>query len=416
MSLREPTRERKGDVTMVPLEVAARRVAAIARPIEGTEPVATAACRGRILGSPIVSRHALPRFDNSAMDGYALGPASAISARFRVVGRSSPGQPYEGKLGSGEAIRILTGAAIPSGTVAILRQEHAERCDDSLVALQVPEANSDMRRAGEDVAASETVLSPGTRLDPRHVALLAALGVATVPVKRRLRVAVVSTGNELIRSDDLPRPGSAFDANRPMLLAWLAGPEIETVDSGVVRDEVGLMAGTLSELSREVDLIVTSGGISVGDADHVASAVARAGGSLDRLCVALKPGKRIGYGRIGDAAILALPGNTVAALAAFLLIGRPLVARLLGEGPPGLKMQEAVAGFTYPREPTRTEFLPVRATHGRRGQVQVEPAGPTGTSRLRPLVTADGFCLLRPRLSPLFPGARVDYVAFADLD
>jgi molybdopterin molybdotransferase len=407
---------RTANAVLVPVDQAARRVTDLAEPVSGVEHVPVGRCRGRVLAAPVASPHALPRFDNSAMDGYALGGAFAAAGPYRVLGTARAGHPFLGTLKPGEAVRIMTGAEIPRGTGAVLREEDAELCEDVVRCRRVPVPGADIRRAAEDVGASETVLFAGTVLDARHAALVAALGVAELPVRRTVRVAILSTGSELLAPGSAPFRGGAFDANRAMLTACLDRSGIVVRDHGVLPDHPAILSAGLLDASREADLVITSGGISGSEEDHVAAAVAAAGGALERIALALKPGRPLGFGRIGGSLLLALPGNPLAALAAFVLVGRPLVARLLGQPPVAPRPIPAIADFDRPADPRRLEFLPARARFGGAGtRPFVEPAGPGGAARLVPLASADGVCLLPPRAEAIRAGEEVGYLPFADL-
>jgi molybdopterin molybdotransferase len=388
----------------------------LAEPVSGVERVPVGRCRGRVLAAPVASPHALPRFDNSAMDGYALGGAFAAAGPYRVLGTARAGHPFLGTLKPGEAVRIMTGAEVPRGTGAVLREEDAEIGDGVVRGRRVPVPGADIRRAGEDVGASETVLFAGAVLDARHAALLAALGVAEVPVRRTVTVAILSTGSELVTPGSAPFRGGAFDANRAMLAACLDRAGVAVRDHGVLPDHPAILAAGLLDASLDADLVISSGGISGSEEDHVTAAVASAGGTLERMALALKPGRPLGFGRIGASLHLALPGNPLAALAAFTLIGRPLLARLLGHPPTALRPVPAIADFDRPADPRRLEFLPVRAAFGTGGaRPVVQPAGPAGAARLVPLASADGVCLLPPRAEPIRAGEEVGYLPFAEL-
>ncbi|MCC6982747.1 MAG: molybdopterin molybdotransferase MoeA [Bauldia sp.] len=412
-----PTRPVRAEASvLVPVEEAVRRVTELAAPVAEVERVPVGRSRGRILAVPVASPHALPRFDNSAMDGYALGGAFAVAGPYRIVGTARAGHPFPGSLKPGEAVRIMTGAEIPRGADAVLREEDAELCEGALRCRRVPVPGADIRRSGEDLAASETVLFAGTLLDARHAALLAALGLAEAPVRRSVRVAILSTGSELVAPGAAPFRGGAFDANRALLAASLDRPGIALRDHGVLPDHPAILSAGLLDASRQADLVITSGGISGSEEDHVAAAVAAAGGALECMALALKPGRPLGFGRIGGSLLIALPGNPLAALAAFVLVGRPLLARLLGHAPPPLRPIPAIADFARPADPRRAEFLPVRAAFGDPGAPPlVRPAGAAGAARLLPLVGADGVCLLPPRAHGIVPGEAVGYLPFADL-
>lgn len=399
----------------MPLDAAVALLASAGRPVSGFEETAVARTGGRVLAAPVVAAQALPPFDNSAMDGYALAGRIEAGEGYRLVGRAAAGEPFRGELRPGEAVRILTGAVVPSGTTAILRQEDAELGPSTVRCRAVPVEGANLRRAGEDVAMGEALIPSGTRLETEHIALLAALGVATVRVRRRVRVAVLSTGTELRQPGETLVEGAIYDANRAMLLSLLDRAGTEAIDCGIVPDHPLALADRLFTASESADLVITSGGVSAGETDHLRAAALRAGGSLDSLHIALKPGRLLGLGRIGRAVLLGLPGNPLAALAAYLLLGRPLLDRLAGAAPRPLPLRTATAGFARKADPIRTEFFPARIRgEDHLGRPVVEPTGPTGAARLRPLLAAEGFCVLAPSAQAIAPGDRVPYLAFRE--
>ena len=410
-----PRLRNEAEPVLMPLDTAITFVASAALPVSKREDVDAAHSRGRVLAASIVAPQALPPFDNSAMDGYALAGRLHSAAAYRLVGRAAAGEPFPAALQPGEAIRILTGAAVPHGTTAVLKQEDAEIGPSTVRCRRAPAEGANIRRAGEDVGPGEAVIQAGTRLDARHIALISALGIASVRVRRRVRVAVISTGSELTAPGEALAEGAMFDSNRAMILACLDRADIATSDRGIVPDHPLALADLLFTASEGADLVISSGGVSASEEDHLRAAALRAGGSFEKLHVALKPGKPLGFGRIGRAFLLGLPGNPVAALAALLLVGRPLLARLAGLAPQPANFRTAIVGFSRKADPARTEFLPVRITgEDAVGRTVVEPAGPSGAARLRPLIDADGFCVLPPSTEPIVPGDRLAFLGLAD--
>ena len=288
------------------------------------------------------------------MDGYALHAADLVAgAAPRVLRRIAAGDAAGPAIGPGEAVRVLTGAPVPPGAAAVVMEEHVALRDGRVEPRRLLRPGANIRRLGEDLAAGEILLPPGTRLDARHLALLAAAGGGRVPVRRRVRVALLSNGNEL--------GATIRDSNRPMLAALLARPEVALTDLGVLPDDPAALAAALGQAARDHDLILASGGVSGSDADHLPRALRAAGGAVEVLKLAQKPGKPLAHGRLGDALCLFLPGNPLAALVGFLTLGRPLLARLSGAmdetGPAPLA---AVAARGFSRKPGREEFLPAR--------------------------------------------------------
>lgn len=403
---------------LMPPAEALALILAGAVPVPEGEALPLAALPGRVLAAPAASALALPPFAQSAMDGYAfhaddLHPGATPRLVRAVAAGDAPGPP----LRPGEAVRILTGAALPDGTAAVVMQEHAALRDGRVEARRIPRPGDNIRRRGEDVAAGQVLLPPGTRLDARHVALLAAAGLGGAVVRRRVRVAVLSNGNEL-REAGCGEGGAGAavnDSNRPMLLALLAArPELEVTDLGLVGDDAAALAGCLATAAAGQDVILASGGVCGSDADHLPGAILRAGGTVRTLKLRQKPGKPLALGRIGRALCLCLPGNPQAALVAMLTLGCPLLARLAGMPEAAPAGQPAVAAEGFTRHPGREEFLPARILrHDAAGRPVVARSGHAGSARLLPLALADGFLWLPAEQPAVAAGEPVRFWPFA---
>ena len=396
----------------LPLDTACAQAAAFANVIRETESVALAQAVGRCLAQDVVARRACPDRDLSAMDGYAVATACNLGAgtHLKIEGRIAAGDVAE-SLADGTAARIFTGAAIPAGAGAVVMQEHAKR-DGAFVILERPVAmGENIRRRAEDVAPGDLLLREGQRLNARGVAIVAAQGIDRLVVRRPVRVAILSTGNELCHAqgDCVPATG-ALDSTRPMLLALAAAQGLTAADAGCVPDDPSALADHLRRLAERCDLIVTTGGASVGEEDHSATALRLAGGTGATLKMALKPGKPAIVGRIGAATYLGLPGNPLAALVSWSLLGNAVFARLEGRAvtrQPGCPMPIRLA---LRRKPGRTEFIPARI-HGGPGGLELELlAG--NSARLRPLLDADGFVELPETLTEAQPGHRLAFHPF----
>lgn len=385
-------------------------------PVAGIEAVALHKARGRILRGPIAAPRSLPPFDHSAVDGYALALRAAADegAGFRLVGSVAAGRPMRGEVRPGNAVRIFTGAAIPAGCDAVVMQEHVDVSDGVVMPHRHYRAGDNIRLVGEDVPVGAGLLSDGTLIDPRHQALLAASGLSQVTVTRRLRVAIISTGTELRAAGETLTEGAIYDSNRVMLLALLDHPAIETIDAGIVADDAPGIAAAIRRAAAAADLVITSGGVSVGEEDFVRGSVEAAGGFLTPIRIAMKPGKPLAFGRIAETAILGLPGNPLAALVGHLIIGRQIVAALAGMPPPDLREMPAIAGFTRRVTPGRMEFAPACVTGlATDGTIVVETLGRGGSARLMPLTSADGFCIIPPDVNQVSQG---DLLGFLPMD
>lgn len=356
-----------------------------------TETIPLGDAFGRSLAEPARARLALPPFDQSAMDGYAFAAASVENAesRLSLAGRIEAGSRRQDPLPLGAAVRIFTGAPIPEGADTVVMQEHVVSSADSIVLKRRVQKSANIRWRGEDVMVGELLLDAGTILDARHIALLAAQGMAEVKVAARPRVAVLSCGSELHDPDRALQGGAIFDSNRPMLLALVRQAGCEGMDGGCVHDDPAEIGARLRILAQTADMIVCSGGASVGDKDFCAAAAAEAGGFAQSLKIAMKPGKPAVVGRICSAAFIGLPGNPVAALVSWLLLGQAMAAKLSGRSEKARTMRLPCAS-AFEHKPGRTSYLPARLVAGPQGP-QLEIVGRGGSARLMPLVDADGF-------------------------
>lgn len=326
-------------------------------PLTGTETLATADARGRVLAVDLVSPVDVPPADNSAMDGYALRAADAAS--LLPVTQRIPAGSVPTPLAPGEAARIFTGAHVPPGADTVVMQENTELVDGQVRVTQPVTAGANVRLRGEDVRAGAVVLPAGTRLNAVSLGLAATAGAAQLTVTRRPRVAVFSTGDELVMPGEPLPPGAIYNSNRFTLRALLQGLGCEVVDLGIVPDNLAATRAALREAASRADVILTSGGVSVGEEDHLRPAV-QAEGRLDLWAIAIKPGKPFAYGRVGEAHFIGLPGNPVSSLVTFLVLVRPALLKLQGAARLSPRGYRLVAGFDWPKPDKRREFLRVR--------------------------------------------------------
>jgi len=350
------------------LDDAIARLLAQAAPLAEAQEVSTFDADGRVLARDLVAGLTVPPRDNSAMDGYAVRVADCAADAVLPVAQRIPAGTVGAPLAAGTAARIFTGAQIPEGADAVVMQEDTEAVSEGeglgrVRIRAVPQAGQHIRRAGEDVQAGTVVLARGERLTPQALGLAASIGFAKLPVLRRPRVALLSTGDELVMPGDVPpeamRPGAIYNSNRFFMRALLQRLGCEVQDLGLVPDRLDATIDALRAAAARNDLIITTGGVSVGEEDHVRAAV-QALGTLDLWSVAMKPGKPFAYGRIGDAHIAGLPGNPVSSFMTFLLLVRPFLLALQGAthtAPAAVAMR---ADFDWPRPDRRREFLRVR--------------------------------------------------------
>ncbi|MBQ5965294.1 gephyrin-like molybdotransferase Glp [Massilia sp. ZL223] len=382
-----------------------------ARAVDGVENVPTLEANGRVLAEDVLSTLDVPSADNTQMDGYAVRAADCAggSATLRVAQRipaGSVGQPLE----PGTAARIFTGALIPLGADAVVMQEQCEAVGDSVTVRHTPREGEWIRRTGEDIVAGSVILPAGTRLRGQELGLAASVGLAKLPVRRRLRVAVFFTGDELAMPGEPLAPGAIYNSNRFTLRGLLENFGCEVRDFGIVPDSLEATRATLREAAQGHDLIITSGGVSVGEEDHIKPAV-EAEGRLNMWQIAIKPGKPLAFGQVGEAFFLGLPGNPVSSFVTFLLFVRPFLLRLQGvSGPvePGGYMLRA--DFNWTKADRRNEFLRVRINSA--GGLDLFPN--QGSGVLTSTVWGDGL-VDNPPGNPIAAGDLVRFIPFAEL-
>jgi len=399
-------------VDWVPVEAALARLRAGLAPVAAIERLAVAAAGGRILAEPVVAARDHPPAANAAVDGFGFAHASLGSGGAGlalVAGRAAAGAPFAGAVLPGQAVRILTGAVLPEGVDTVVLEEDTERAGSRVHFERGLKPGANTRPAGEDVRAGATILPAGRRLAPQDLGLAAATGVADVAVRRPLRVGVLSTGDELAAPGAAVPPHRTFDANRPMLLEILRRWDVVPVDLGHAADDAGAVAAALDRGAAAADAILTSGGASAGDEDHV-SAVLRARGALKTWRIAVKPGRPLALGLWAGVPVFGLPGNPVAAFVCTLIFARPALAVLGGgawETPRGVELP---AAFAKSKKPGRREYLRARPTPD--GRVEVFRS--EGSGRISGLVWARGLVELDDPGREIAPGDPVRYLPFSE--
>jgi molybdopterin molybdotransferase len=374
---------------------------------------------GRVLAADLVAPLPLPLFTNSAVDGYAVASADLPAREERTLplgGRVAAGTVTLSPLAPGHVVRIFTGAPLPAGADTVFMQEDVPIDAQGRVVLppgQQPGAN--VRRAGEDVAEGSVVLKAGTRLRPQEVALAAALGQSDLAVRRRIRVAVASTGDEVV-SPGAPR-GSAqvFDANRFMLMALLERLGCDVADLGILPDRRTRVADSLKAAAAGHDLIVTSGGVSTGEEDHVRAGIESVG-QLVLWRMAIKPGRPVAMGVIDGTALIGLPGNPVASFVTYAYVVRPTVLSLAGARQTRTMSMPVRAAFAHDKKPGRREFLRASLRRAADGGVEAVKFDRQGAGMLSSLVETDGLVELAEDVTHVAPGDSVGFLSYADLD
>lgn len=395
---------------MIDVAEAWERIAALARPLPAEiRPLRDAI--GRVAVESVRSPLDLPGFDRSAMDGYAVRAADTApgSAPLRVVGAVAAGEDPAFSLGPGDAVGITTGAALPPGADAILRSELAGTDDQGRVlAGETLEAGRFVRFRGEDIASGDVLLEAGRPLTVQRLSALAAAGVSGITVRRAARMHLLTTGDELVIAGAPLGPGQIHDSNGPVLtqLAGAAGAEV--TDHGAAPDEPEAIASRVRNALSRADVLVISGGVSVGEHDHVKSVLAREGVQELFWRVRLKPGKPLFCGTLGDTFVFGLPGNPLSVVVCFLVFVEPLLRRLHGEADASVRLLPARLAVPASAEDGRTTFLTARLTRGADGMLEATPTTRQGSHMTGALAEADGFVVARHDAGELGTGDRVD--------
>ncbi|WP_414444273.1 gephyrin-like molybdotransferase Glp [Burkholderia sp. 22PA0106] len=408
---------------------AARALAlCLAAPVEGTEPVALDAALGRVLAEAIASPLDVPAYDNSAMDGYAFDGAALVAAvanggelALTVVGTALAGHPHPGTTPAGACVRIMTGAPMPAGCDTVIPQE---RVDPSTHAIARFAANAvargaNCRRAGEDLAHGAIVLDAGRIVRPADLGLLASLGIDRVLVRRRLRVACLSTGDELRAPGEPLGAGGRYDSNRAILFGMLATLGVETIDGGVVRDDPAALEAALRDAATRADVVITSGGVSVGDADFTRDLLGKLG-HVHFASLAMRPGRPLACGQLDACApgaraalFFGLPGNPVAVAATFQVIVRDALLACMGAQPEPAARYPARTLDAIDTRTGRTDFLRGIATRDTDGHWQVAPAGSQSSASLKGLSDANCFIVIGAAHARVEAGETVEILPFA---
>jgi molybdopterin molybdotransferase len=379
-----------------------------------TAPLARAA--GRVLARDLVAPMDLPPHANSAVDGYAVIHADLSPAGETVLpvgGRAAAGHPLGRAVRRGEAIRIFTGAPMPEGADTVMMQEDCVAEAGQVRLKPGIKKGANRRRAGEDVTAGSVALAAGRRLGPADLGLAAALGQTGLAVFRPLRVALMSTGDEVREPGRTLPPGAIYDANRFMLMALLDRLGCVVSDLGICPDREAAIADTLAEAGTAHDLIVTSGGVSTGEEDHVRAAVERRG-RLHFWRLAIKPGRPVALGQVGGVPLIGLPGNPVAVFVTFAVLARPLILKLAGSVAAPPPLYPLRAGFAYRKKPGRREYLRARLERDGDGVV-ARRFERDGAGIISSIVQSDGLVVLDEATSDLAAGATVDFLPFAEV-
>lgn len=392
------------------------RILAEVRPVSGSETLAVRSALGRVLSADVVSTINVPSHTNSAMDGYALSGAALSAAgeiRLEVVGTSAAGRPFAGTVGAGQCVRIMTGAPMPAATDTVVMQENVTRDGDTAIIRAGQKPGQHVRQAGEDIAAGNVALRAGTLLLPAQIGIVASIGVSEVSVRRRPRVAFFSTGDELRSVGEPLGEGHIYDSNRYTIYGMLTRLGVELLDMGVIRDDRDAVEQAFARAAQEADAIVTSGGVSVGDADYVAETLERAG-TVGFWKVAMKPGRPIAFGRIGNALFFGLPGNPNSVMATFYQLVQPALQALAGMPDPAPPLtMPAKSASALRKKPGRREFQRGVLSRAADGRFVVHKTGHQGSGVLSSMAAANCFIVLPEEAGPVSEGDEVTVQPFA---
>ncbi|WP_171232099.1 gephyrin-like molybdotransferase Glp [Ruegeria sp. HKCCA4812] len=398
------------------VEDALERGLSVADPVTETEILPLEQAIGRVLAEDCASKVDMPAFDNSAMDGYAVrtgdlgdGPVFELP----IAGRVAAGDCGDHDAPEGSALRIFTGAPVPPEFDAVLMQEDCDLLIDRIRFSRRPKPGQHIRRAGEDLCAGSPVLRRGCQIGPREMAALASAGYGEVLVFRKLKVTIFSTGSELRQPGEPLGPGQIYNSNRYMLLALLQKPWIELTDLGPVEDDPTRLEQVLREACDASDLIVTTGGVSVGDEDHMPRLFSAIGGETDVMKVAMKPGKPVMFGRRGRALYVGLPGNPVSAYVTWQIIGSQMMARRAGLCHRPQITVQAVLAEPVQRRAGRQEYRPVQIDGtSPRGLPNVRLMAPSYSGRVALLAQADGLAIIPAEIEDLPAGHSIELLRF----
>jgi molybdopterin molybdotransferase len=386
-------------------------IRAFLEPVTAVERLHIRAALGRVLAEDLHSTLDVPAHDNSAMDGYAvrfgdLRPADEVA--LKLIGTAFAGRPFEGEAGPGQAVRIMTGGVMPSGCDTVIMQERTRTADGQVIVPGGQQKGQNVRYAGDDIRQGAVVFKRGQVVRPAEMGMIASLGIGEVSVYRKLRVAFFSTGDELIPIGSALAPGQIYDSNRYTLYGMLKRVGADVIDMGVIRDDPAAIETAFMEAAQAADVVITSGGVSVGEADFVKQLLAKLGDVLFWK-IAMKPGRPLAYGKIGAAHFFGLPGNPVSAMVTFYQFVREALLVLMGvPKPQPLPVLKATCTSAIKKAPGRTEFQRGILSQEADGQWTVRVTGDQGSGILSSMSQANCFIVLPDTQGNMQPGATVD--------
>ncbi len=403
---------------LIPVELALKNILSALPSIEDYQVIPIETAKARTLAQDIIAAFNVPNQHNSAVDGYALHstdiPSEGISS-LSIIDSAQAGNPCSSSLSAGQCIRIMTGAKIPQGADTVIMQEHVELKDQLINIDNRHKAGQNIRLAGEDIQQGETVLHAGKFLTPADIGLIASLGIGEIKVRRKLKVAIASTGNEVISIGDQHTGNSLYDSNRYSLFSALDRPDIEIINLGILEDNPETLLKQFNLASHYADLIISSGGVSVGDADHTKTALKQSG-QVDFWKIAIKPGRPLAFGHIGDSVFFGLPGNPVAVMVTFYQFVVPALEHMLGINNKLINPRLQVKTLENIRKkPGRTEVVRGILQQASDGTLTVKTTGKQGSGILRSMSLANAFIILEHDRKSVKPGETVTVQPFIGL-
>lgn len=405
------------DPDSLPYDVALKNILATVQPVTGTESLALQNALNRVLSTDLVAPMNVPPSANSAMDGYAISSADIPASgtrRLQLVGSACAGKPYHGKVNTGDCVRVMTGAVIPDGTDTVIMQENVQVSETSVTIDARAVKGDNIRVAGEDCRKGDGLLRAGTLLTPAALGLIASMGIGQITVNRRPKVAIFMTGDELRSPGEPLQAGQIYDSNRHTVYGMLSRLDVEIIDMGIVRDNLQALEAAMQTAADSADAIVTSGGVSVGDADLVRQVIEKLG-TISFWKVAIKPGRPLAFGKIGNAWLFGLPGNPVSTMATFYLFVQPALQRLMGQTPAQPVTFRATCVSNLKKRPGRLEYQRGILTRNHNGDAIVSKTGAQGSGILSSMAQANCFIVLPIENDGVIAGDPVEVLPFYGL-
>jgi molybdopterin molybdotransferase len=395
------------DPNSMPVDKARQFIKQYLDPVAETETVTLHQSLGRVIAQDIQSPASVPNYDNSAMDGYAFNSQDLNTTPLKIIGTAFAGKAFNTAVASGECVRIMTGAAMPQGTDTVAMQEKVLRDGDNIQFTEAPKPRANVRYAGEDLQQGQNVLSAGHLMQPADLGLLASLGIAEIRVYRKLKVAFFSTGDELVAIGNPLATGQVYDSNRYTLYGMLSRLGVEIIDLGAIADDPLQLENTLLNAAAQADVIITSGGVSVGEADYMKVLLSKHG-QVMFWKIAMKPGRPLAYGKVGNAHYFGLPGNPVAVMVTFYQFVREALLTLMGQpATNALPMFEVECTAPIRKLTGRTEFQRGILYTDTAGIWKVKPTGAQGSAILSSMSLANCFIVLDENVGNLDAGTMV---------